>query len=305
MSNSGCPSPGRPRRRRNRGVGHQPAQEQRVEHALLEPVGDRREPVEVLEHADVKRRVRLSQAPPVRGAEDEVVLRRHVLRRCPPRPRFAIRAAHARRARPGRVSFRRSRDDAVELRRTGVAGLLRRRGIRVRRAVMEAAADCTACGRQVAGHCEGSGHLAQELRVLRRREVLDAGHLERRGVSLHPQIGEVGVAELPEGVVANGEHRRGEAPGAGHGEVPRRVEGLALDPGLVQRLEDRAVARALIAHRLGERVVVAKVCEPRGGLELLSGGVLEIAQRHDVAMPVGQILCRVDEECRVLRVTGV
>ena len=228
-------------------IVHQPAQVELVEQPLLGAVDELGEVGQVLESADRVGHVAFGEPDLVGGAEGDVAeLRQRLLsvgfdfRSVAQQPVAVERRAAGPRARIDR----RARDDAVEVGRpVAVAG---RQPVRIE---LEGPAWCAARG-QVAGHHERPLHLAGDVRVLRRCEVLDACDAERGGMSLHDPIGEVGVAELREGVVADVEHAAGDVLVAGDSEVPGEVEVASLDVRLAQRMEyGLEVSAAPVDHR--------------------------------------------------------
>src|SRR5207244_1012873 len=80
-------------------------------------------------------------------------------------------------------------------------------------------------------------------------------------------VGKVVVAQLAERGVADVEHPRAEAPPAHHREVPGLVQVGALDPGLVERLEDGRITLLLRLLGQGQWLAIAKQLEPARRLE--------------------------------------
>ena len=247
---SGCPAdwnaalvarPGR--------VAHQPAEEQRVEHALLEPVDGDRELVQVCRARRRRRAVSPDcEAPPVGRAEDDVVLGRHRLDVAGGDLGARAEQSVAVQRDPRRVRRRRAaRDDALEQRRRDVAGDLRRRRVGFAARVVEAGRRRRPAGDQITGDLIRPVD-DRDLGV--RRVRLRAGDRERRRVALRDPVREVRVAELRERVVADREQPSGEVLGRGDREVPRLVQRLVeLDLGLLQQLEDLRVALAVGSAR--------------------------------------------------------
>ena len=120
---------------------------------------------------------------------------------------------------------------------------------------------------QVAGHGERSLHDAGDVGVLGRREVLHAGDVNCGAALDHGTVGEVGVAELREGVVADVEHPGGDVLVAGDREVPGEVEVLALDAGAfcsVLKMLSKWSRRALITAASGGQLVAVVAEAVRG-----------------------------------------
>ena len=145
-------------------------------------------------------------------------------------------------------------------------------------------------GVHVTGDGDVSGHLAGDPRVLRRGQV---GRLQvgdgRRG-PLDLTVGEVRVAELGERVVADVEHPLSQVLAARDGEVPGEVEVRAADPGTFQVGEDplHPSPAALDLGLVGAQTVAVDA-EGVLGRNPLAVGVLEVAQRDDVAMALGEV----------------
>jgi hypothetical protein len=118
-------------------------------------------------------------------------------------------------------------------------------------------------------------------------------------------VGEIGVTELGEGVVAHRQLASGVALVARGGEVPGEVEILTADAGLPQPLEDfLEVAAACIDLRLLGRHPVAVVAEGGGRFDPVPGGIAQPAQGDYVAVPRGEVDCRVDLQRRLGGIRG-
>src|SRR5205085_2255259 len=176
---------------------------------------------------------------------------------------------------PARGRERGPRDVAGERRDVDVAGGLRGRRVLLRARVVELRARRAARLVEVAGDADRAGDLARDPRVLRLGEVLDLGDRERRGAALHLAVGQVRVAELAEGVVADGQQAAGERLVRGDREVPGEVDLRGVHLRLAQRLDERA----------------------RPGLAQAGGRVqaLEVAQHDDVLAARREVLGRVDD----------
>ena len=252
----------------------------------------------------VVERVRSRQAPEVRTAEDHVVLGGHVLDVLGDHLALgsAEQSVAVERDPRGMRGGRRGRHDAVEVRRGDVAGDLRRRAVQPARAEVEARLRGRSAHGQVARHLVGAVDLGQ--RGSRRRgHRRGGGDGERGRRALHDGVGQVGVAELREGVVADRQHPPGEALARGDGEAPGLVQaGVGGDLGLPQRPEDAVVASTLrLAAAPCELGAVAQVGEPGGRLDRLARGGLEEAQGDDVGVALGEVLAGVDQQVGVRR----
>ncbi len=119
--------------------------------------------------------------------------------------------------------------------------------------------------------------------------------------ALDPAVGEVAVAELGEGVVADVEHARGQPALGGDGEVPGQGEIALGDACAAQRPEERAIARAqpLRAGAALERA------EAPARLDAPARGGAQPAQRDDVALALVEVLAGVDQQHPVTGSLGV
>jgi hypothetical protein len=81
------------------------------------------------------------------------------------------------------------------------------------------------------------------------------------------------------------QHPLGQVPRRGNGEVPREVEVIATDPGVGQRGEQRVVVGGSVVVRgpvpVGEELVPS--------LQHVPVRIPQVAQRHDVALPGGEV----------------
>ena len=272
-------------------VDHQAGQEELVHHRLLEPVGEARETRQVLEDGDRVPDVLVRHADPLRRAEDEVVLVRHVADVV--RGDLGVGAEEAvavdRRARRYRggagVHERRARNDALEVR--GLRReLMDRQSVRV---------ELEARGRgdvvDVALDGERAGDAPEDAAV---DLVLDQRDDERGRRRV----------EAVEGVVTDMEQPLGKAPLAGGREVPRQVEVVACDAGRGEVREDLLHVRtALLDDGVAARRVVAIREEGAFRRERIAGRILQVPHRDDVAGALFQIDRRPDDE-RALRLRG-
>ncbi len=189
-------------------------------------------------------------------------------------------------------------DDAVEVGRPGA--VLDRGSFAV-----EVHPPARCAGReQEARHVEGPFHAAGDFP--RVGFVFDARDLEAGRDPLGDAIGEVGVAELGEGVVAHVELAFGVVGVAGDREVPRQVQARALDALFFEFREQFFEVRATnVDGFLFAGDVVPVVAEADGRFQRFVCCVREVAQRHDVAVPRGEVDRRMDLQHGVGGVRGV
>ena len=158
---------------------------------------------------------------------------------------------------------------------------------------------------QIARHLKGAVDLGQD-GSRRGDQRLGVDDRERRRVSGIDGVGQVGVAELGERVVADRQHPLGQALPGLDGEVPGLVEAAVdSDPGFLQRSEDGGVATLLRALRRRQPAARAQPREPRGRLDQLAGRRAQITQGDDERVPLGQQLPRMDQQIGVGRASGV
>ena len=276
---------------------HHATEEDLVEEALLEPVGQLREFGQVAEDPDGVAHVAVRHADLVGGAENEAVgvgefllnVGVEHLGRTAEQPVPVDRRATGR----GRSFGRRAGDDAVEVGGPVVAGVTAGQPVA---AELEAAARA-AVRLQVAGNRERASDAAGDLGVLDGGEVVDLSHLEVRGGAVHDPVAGGGVAEGRQGVVSDVKLAGGDVLVGRDGEIPRQVQVRAPDARAAQCVEDRLEARPLgVDWGLARRELVAVVAESLRGRNRLSGGVLQVAQGDDVAVPGGEVDGRVDLE---------
>ena len=262
-------------------MDHQPGQVQEVELTLLRPVDEEREARQVRDGDQRVRDVGVGEPEPVRGAVHHREAVGHLLLGIRIDLARAAEQPVAVLDRPQELVVLEAGPSHVadEVRLIRLPGDLLRGGVGVGRvereltrrgAVVERgiAAQLVAFrrgrarGRDVAGHRERAGDPHRHLVVLpglaagrvagrvgpgaARRAEAGVGrvHRELGSASLHRAIGQVGVTERLERVVADGQHAAGQALAAGHGEVPRQIEAAARDPGPAQRLEQALHVRA-------------------------------------------------------------
>ena len=154
----------------------------------------------------------------------------------------------------------------------------------------------------------GDGDRPFDLSLLT-RIVADLGHLgdrEARRHALDDAVGEVGVTQLSERVVADVKHPLGEVALRCHREVPREEQLRAVErhPArllIVLDLGDDAVdvrAPRLVEREIARRsrAVVAVRGELRAGRDSYAAGVFHVPQRDQVAMSFGKVDRRTQEE---------
>ncbi len=173
-------SPGDLERRVGRqalGVAHQPAEVQEVQEPLLDAVGHLREFGQVAEDADRVRQVRGRETRPVGRAERDVVLVCHQVHVGAPGGLSGVAQQPVAVERgPALGADGRTRHHTGERRRRETAGALHGEPTG---AVVETTGRGAARRGEIARHLERAGHPAQQVRVLRGREVLDVRHGER------------------------------------------------------------------------------------------------------------------------------
>ncbi len=187
-----------------------------------------------------------------------------------------------------RARGHRQRDDAVEVRLPGPVLNRVSFGVEVHPTARPAVREQEAGNREVPLHPAGD--------LARVRFVLDARHFERRRGALDDPVGQVGVTELGERVVAHGEHAAGVVFVACDREVPGQVQARTFDASGCKRREQFVEVRAprVDGFFFGGQFV-AEVTESRRRFKRFVL-VFEIAQRDDVAVPGGEVHGRVDLE---------
>ena len=286
------------------GVDQRPPDEQEVEEALLEAVGQAREPGQVLQDAHGVRHVVLRHADEVRAAHEDVVLVAQLLDVVGPHLAGVAEEAMAVEGRAGRsVRGGRARDVADERGLVGVAREALREAVGTE---LVARARRAAGLIQEAGHGHVALHAAGHVRLLRGRVVDHPVDRVLRRHALHAEVLQVAVAELREGAVADGQHPLRQRALAGHGEVPRQIEIPAVDARPPKRPEDRLHVPAPLLEGPGVGPHPVSVEPERApGLELLAVGAAQLPQRHDVALAFAEVLAGADGQRRAGRRGGV
>ena len=268
-------------------VHHRPPDVEEVQEALLEPVGQGRELGQVLQRAERVGEVVLRHPDPVGRAHEHVVLVAELLDVVGTHLPGVAEQAVAVQRRPRRMRRRGgTRDVADERRLVGVAGDALREPVRT---------EAEARPGRAAGLVEVArdGHVALDapayVRLLGRRVVDDLVDRVLGRRALHLQVAQVGVAELGEGAVADREHPSRQRALARHGEVPRQVEVLSLDPRPLEPPEDvlhvRAAALEGRIRRLGAVAVEAE--RERRVQQLAGARCASCAARRCSARPRG------------------
>ncbi len=123
--------------------------------------------------------------------------------------------------------------------------------------------------------------------------------------SSSPSIGSPGegVAEAQQRVVAGRDRAVAEAVLAGDREVPGHVQVRALEAVRLERRDQALHVRAPALDRglLGDQPVAVDA-ERQRRLDARARGVLEVAERDDVAVPLLEVAGRADDQVRVRRV---
>ena len=267
------------------GALHQVAEHLRVEQCLEQVVDQGREAVEVVHHRHSDGKRAHGQPEPVRAAERRVVRvrvsghprRRHLVRR--PEQSMAVDPDGR------RVGRRRGLGDlALEVGPVDPTGPVLGQAVRP---FGKTRLDRARRPGQVAGNVEGTRDDARQV-GLPRRIVDRLRHREGPGA----------LGQCSQCLVAHDERGLCDVAGAGHGEVPGQEQARCAHAIAAQLTHDRAqvggvggvgtdgVRRGRAEHR-GERG-----CR-RDGRPV---GRLQVAQRHDVAVALGQVARRVDDE---------